>query len=110
MLGYVDRALALLPAHDLATRWRLMVVREDYLLYQDDRQAHAAALSELAELAERLDDDARRVEVAHRQAAAWRTARATTSPPKACAARPGTGQDHQPRHDAGGRSASCARH
>ncbi len=69
MLGYADRALALLSEGDLATRWRMILLREACLLYQEDRGAHAAALDELARLAEALDDDARRVEVEHRRAA-----------------------------------------
>ncbi|MEO7850694.1 MAG: adenylate/guanylate cyclase domain-containing protein [Rubrivivax sp.] len=74
MLAYVNRALPLLAPSDLATRWRLILLREGCLLYQDDRQAHAEALDELARLAEALSDDARRVEVEHRRAAAANSA------------------------------------
>ncbi len=74
MLGYVSRALPLLAEGDGATRWRLILLRETCLLYQEDRQAHAAALDELADLAAALGDEGRRVEVEHRRAAAANSA------------------------------------
>ncbi len=74
MLGFVERAFALLGDGDHGTRWRLLAVRERYRLTQGDRAAHAADLNALAALAEALDDDERRAQVALRQASAFRVA------------------------------------
>jgi class 3 adenylate cyclase/tetratricopeptide (TPR) repeat protein len=67
VLDYAGRALALAPADDHATRWRLLLARESVLLFRDDRAAHAADLDALAGLADALDDDQRRCEVALRR-------------------------------------------
>ncbi len=74
MLGYVERALALAEPDDHTTRWRLLLVRESFLLFQNDRAAHAADLDALSLHAEALDDDARRAEVALRRASAHNSA------------------------------------
>jgi predicted ATPase len=58
MLGYVARALQLLPEDDLDTRWRLLSLREPVLLAQADRPAHAADLQALADLAEARNNNA----------------------------------------------------
>lgn len=68
MLTHVERALALAAPHDHALRWRLLAVREAYLLHQSDRVAHAADLDALDALAEVQDDDALRAEVLLRRA------------------------------------------
>ncbi|RZT93790.1 ATP-binding protein [Rivibacter subsaxonicus] len=71
VLDYVGRALALAPAEDRAIRWRLLLVREGVLLFKGDRVAHDADLDALQSLAEALDDDARRCEVALRRGRAF---------------------------------------
>ncbi len=73
MLGYVARALQLLPEDDLDTRWRLLSLREPVLLAQADRPAHAADLQALADLAEARNNNAWRGGVALRRAAALRS-------------------------------------
>ena len=65
MLSHVARALTLAPEGDHATRWRLLVVREKYLRFQDNQAAHAADLEAMEQLAESLGDDVRRAEAAH---------------------------------------------
>ena len=67
VLDYVARALALAPADDHAGRWRLLLARESVLLFRDDRAAHTADLDALAALADALDDDDRRCDVALRR-------------------------------------------
>ena len=74
MLGFVERAFALLAGGENTTRWRLLAVRERYRSTQGDRAAHTADLNALAALAETLDDDDRRAQVALRRAAALRGA------------------------------------
>jgi len=74
MLGFVARGLALAEADDLEARWRLLRLRERLLQTREDRAAHDADLQALAGLAERLDDDHRRIEVVLRQAFASRAA------------------------------------
>ncbi len=73
LLGYVARALHLVPADDLATRWRLLSLREPVLLAQGDRAAHEADLQALAALAEAGDNPAWRGGVALRRAASHRS-------------------------------------
>ncbi len=79
VLGHVERALALLDdaqAGDAQTaspeqaglRWRLLWVREQTLTLQARRDAQAADLDVLDQLADVLDDDRRRAEVARRRA------------------------------------------
>ena len=63
-LDHVAHGLALLPADDLATRWRLLLTREKLLAFGDDRARHEADLNALSELAEALADDARRAQAA----------------------------------------------
>jgi len=72
MLGFVARALPLVPAGDHATRWRLLAVRERRGLSHGDRAVHAADLEALAALAEAMDDNGHRTVVALRRAAALR--------------------------------------
>ena len=74
MLGFVQRALDLLPDGEHALCWRLLRVRERHLADRNDRSAHKADLDRLAELAEALDDDRRRDVVALRRAATLRGA------------------------------------
>ena len=73
MVSHVARALALAPDDDHATRWRLLVVREKYLRFQDDPLAHTADLEALEQLANSLGDDARRAEAAHCRASTLNT-------------------------------------
>jgi tetratricopeptide (TPR) repeat protein len=72
MLGFVARALPLVPDGDALSKWRLLALRERYLLNQEDRAAHAADLLALEQLAEQLDDDIQRMDVALRRANALR--------------------------------------
>jgi class 3 adenylate cyclase/tetratricopeptide (TPR) repeat protein len=74
MLDFVQRALALLPDGEPDLCWRLLSVRERHLRESDDRAAHAADLNRLAGLAEQLDNDARRDDVALRRASTLRSA------------------------------------
>jgi len=68
MLTYVQRALALAPVDDHAMRWRLLSVRERFLVTHGDHTAHAADLDSMQQLAEALDDDALRADVIWRRA------------------------------------------
>lgn len=68
MLSFVERAMALAGADDPVVRWRLLAAREKYLTVQGDRAAQAADLDAMQALADTLDDDARRAEVALRRA------------------------------------------
>ncbi|MCV2367124.1 ATP-binding protein [Roseateles oligotrophus] len=72
MLAYVARALPLVPEGDALSRWRLIALRERYLLNQGDRAVHAADLSALDQMAEQLDDDDKRMDVALRRANVFR--------------------------------------
>jgi predicted ATPase/class 3 adenylate cyclase len=65
---YLGRALALTPQSDPAERFRLLLVREQVENLAGAREQQARDLADLAILAEALDDDARRAEVALRQA------------------------------------------
>jgi predicted ATPase/class 3 adenylate cyclase len=69
--GYVDRALALIgddPGDDtLGMRWRLLDVRERTLELQGRRPQQRADLDVLQQLADALDDDRRRAELATRR-------------------------------------------
>ena len=70
-LDYVQRALALLARADgadtAALRWRLLDVRERTFELQGRRPEQRADLEVLQELAEALDDDRRRAELANRR-------------------------------------------
>jgi tetratricopeptide (TPR) repeat protein len=68
MLAYVQRALGLAPIDDHAMRWRLLSVRERFLVTHDDHASHAADLDSMQQLAEAMDDDARRADVIWRRA------------------------------------------
>ncbi|MEO7336070.1 MAG: tetratricopeptide repeat protein [Caldimonas sp.] len=72
MLTFVGRALSLVDERDLQIRWRLTLVRERYLRTTDDRQTHESDLRVLESLADRVDDDAWRVEVLFRKAQSCR--------------------------------------
>jgi predicted ATPase/class 3 adenylate cyclase len=67
-LRYLSRALELIPADDLADRYRVLLLREKVYDVQAARPLQAEDLRTLATLAEQLDDDARRADVALRQA------------------------------------------
>ncbi len=71
MLAYVARALALADEADHQTRWRLLVVREKFLRYQDNKVAHSIDLESLETLALALGDDARQAEVAYCRASSF---------------------------------------
>ena len=76
-LNYVSHALALLDGEDeaaLATRWRLLDARERSYELLGKRVEQRTDLDALRELAERLDDDRLRAEVATRLSllACWR--------------------------------------
>ena len=67
-VAFFTRALELTPAHDLARRYEVLSEREaaeELLALRDDQARDLAAL---AELAEALDDDRKRAEVARSQA------------------------------------------
>jgi class 3 adenylate cyclase/tetratricopeptide (TPR) repeat protein len=72
MLAYVARALPLVPEGDVLSRWRLIALRERYLLTQGDRAAHSADLLALERMAEQVDDDFKRIDVALRRSNAFR--------------------------------------
>lgn len=65
---FFGRALELTPETDGPGRYGLLLAREQIYDLQGDREAQRADLVALAELAGRLDDPARRVEVALREA------------------------------------------
>jgi class 3 adenylate cyclase/tetratricopeptide (TPR) repeat protein len=67
-VGYFSRALELTPEEDLAGRYELLLAREEVYDVQALREAQRQELVILEELAEALDDDRRRAEVALRQA------------------------------------------
>lgn len=80
LLEASNKALALVDADDLATRWRLHTVRERYFDTQGQRDAQNDAIAALHTLAEAMADDARRAEVAWRRAdLAFRTGDYPTS-------------------------------
>ena len=90
------RALALVEADDLELRWRLHALLEREFDLSAERDAQADALRTLGELAEALDDDARRSDVALRRAyLAFRTAQYTQAQALA-----GTALELAQRHDA----------
>jgi class 3 adenylate cyclase/tetratricopeptide (TPR) repeat protein len=66
--GYFSRALELTPVEDLAERFELLLAREDVYDVQGDRDGQRQDLEGLQELADSIDDDSRRAEVALRQA------------------------------------------
>ena len=70
VLAQAARGLAAMTQPEPELRWRLHRVRETVLATRGDRQAHQRELDQLDELAERLDDDARRAEAGWRRAAA----------------------------------------
>jgi len=63
-VSYFSRALDLAPQEDLNTRYALLLAREQVYHVQGARQAQGQDVAALLELAEALNDDARRVEVA----------------------------------------------
>lgn len=67
-LAYLARALALTPPDDAEARYALFLTRERVHDLQGDREAQAQDGAALADLAEALDDDARRATVARRRA------------------------------------------
>jgi predicted ATPase len=67
-LAYFTRALDLTSEEDLAERYTLLLAREELNAMQPEREAPQEDLATLQELAEAPDDDARRAEVALRQA------------------------------------------
>lgn len=72
VLAHVGKALALLgepgkPSDQAALRWRLLAAREVTLRLQAHRDEQEADLDALEQLAEALDDDRRRAEVARRR-------------------------------------------
>jgi tetratricopeptide (TPR) repeat protein len=67
-LSYFSQALALTAAENLAGRYGLLLVREQVYHVQGAREAQRRELAVLEGLAEALHDDARRAEVALRQA------------------------------------------
>jgi len=67
-VGFFSRALELTSEQDLAGRYDLLLARERVYDMQGAREAQRRELATLEELAEAMDDDARRAEVALRQA------------------------------------------
>ena len=98
---HVKQALALLgaaqrgPVEQGHLRWRLLVVRETTLGLQGRRDEQAADLAALTQLAEALNDDRRRADVAWRSAiralrmADWVAQETTARHSMACATRAG---------------------
>lgn len=72
MLGFVARALPLVPEGDYLSRWRLLALRERHFLNQVDRACQSADLIGLDQLADQLNDDVKRMDVALRRADALR--------------------------------------
>lgn len=66
--GYLSRALELTPEDDLAARYDLLLTREAVNELRGEREAQARDLETLFVLAEALDDDRRRANVALSQA------------------------------------------
>jgi tetratricopeptide (TPR) repeat protein len=66
-LDYLNRALALTPETDIAGRFALLLAREAIFELQGARPAQNADLDALATLADQLNDDALRAEVAGRR-------------------------------------------
>jgi predicted ATPase len=104
VLAHVEQGLALLgettPAHpttqaEAELRWRLLFVRVKTLQLQARRDEQAAALDALDRLADVLDDDRRRAEVAIRSSlramrmADWAAQESAARRGMACAARAG---------------------
>jgi class 3 adenylate cyclase/tetratricopeptide (TPR) repeat protein len=67
-LRYLSRALELIPTDDLAERYRILLLREKVYDVQAARSLQGEDLRALAALAEQLNDDMRRAEVALRRA------------------------------------------
>jgi len=67
-VGFFTRALDLTPEEDLVRRYELLLALEEVYDLRGAQEAQRQALAEAAELAELLDDDRRRAEVALRQA------------------------------------------
>jgi len=67
-VAYFTRALELAPDDDLVRRYELLLAQEGVYGAQGAREAQRQAVAEAAELAELLDDDRRRAQVALRQA------------------------------------------
>lgn len=72
MLGFVARALPLVPDGDPLSRWRLLALRERHFFNQGDKAGQAADLQALDVLADQLDDQIKRMDVALRRANALR--------------------------------------
>jgi class 3 adenylate cyclase/tetratricopeptide (TPR) repeat protein len=101
VLAHVERALALLETKPAAIdepaelRWRLLAVREKTLFLQGRRDEQLVDLDGLAQVADLLDDDRRRADVALRRAvramrmADWPAVDSAASACAACAARAG---------------------
>ena len=68
-----DRAMALTPDSNLVERFKILRDRESLLALLGDSEARAADLAEMERLADSINDDAFRAQVAARQAA-WREA------------------------------------
>ncbi|MCA9961728.1 MAG: AAA family ATPase, partial [Anaerolineales bacterium] len=66
-VAYYTRALALTPPEDVATRYRLLLSREQVLHSQGNRTEQAADLAALQELVSPLQDKRRQAEVVLRQ-------------------------------------------
>jgi class 3 adenylate cyclase/tetratricopeptide (TPR) repeat protein len=82
-IAYLSRALELTPATDHAAQYQLLLAREKVYDLQGKRDEQAQALAQLAGLAERLDDDQKRAEIALRRA---RYAEATSDYPASISA------------------------
>ena len=64
---YVEQAMARLEAHNLLLRWRLLDIRERALLMQGNRAEQRKAIDALQEVADAMNDDGRRADVAFRR-------------------------------------------
>jgi class 3 adenylate cyclase/predicted ATPase len=71
--GYFSRALQLTPEADRAARYELLIAREAVSDLLGEREAQAHDLKTLTALADEIDDDRRRAEVALRQANYYET-------------------------------------
>lgn len=68
-IHHLTRALNLVPQHEAALRFELLLLRESVNERLGDRRQQAEDLQALAAIAENLDDDLRRCDVALRRAA-----------------------------------------
>ena len=67
-IGYLSRAIDLIPPTDLEIRYRLLLNRETVFNRRGDRERQMEDLKSLADVAERLEDSNRQAEISLRRA------------------------------------------